>query len=382
MRKNALRMPDVQFRKENEIKTQYSTRILQDEWTSYEDEIKRLHGERKTKVEILEALESESFYPSMPQLSKQMRKWGLKVYGQRKDAPADLQRKDGLASDTDTLTPPSTISSNVDILVEIETEVTEHAQDDPLADFQGTCFSETGHHYHVDTQVKEDLPMPIAVDDISILDASSETSSIRKFHALAARLKKPTNASSHSLPNGTDTMSICSRDSWSFRRVTGMPVNSSTERLRTPDSSSDQHRTTFFAPGSEEDLRRLQISPLLPLRQSSQIGAATMKFSCPPRNERKRGHAGTSLPPIACWWPLSQPNFEDEIRFSAACKLLSIFKLSLSIVTAFETDKPGVLGPTQAFHDFHDSLLLGIGCLHEALFNLLSTGDAWMEDSK
>jgi hypothetical protein len=283
-------MLDVQFRRENEIKTQYSTRILQDEWASYEDEIKRLHGERKTKVEILEALKSASFYPSMPQLNKQMRRWGLKVYGQPKDAPADLQRKDGPASDTDTLTPPSTISSHVDILVEIETEIIEHAQDYLLADYQGTCFSETGHHGHADTQVKEDLLMPVAVDNISMLDASSETSSMRKFHALAVRLNKPTNASSHSLPNGTDTMSICSRDSWSFRRVTGMPVNSSTERLRTPDSSLDQRRMTFFAPGSEEDLRKLQMSPLLPLRQSLKIGAASMKLSCPPRNERKSGH--------------------------------------------------------------------------------------------
>jgi hypothetical protein len=377
-------MPDVQFRKENEIKTQYSTRILQDEWISYENEIRRLHGDRKTKVEILKALESESFYPSMPQLSKQMRKWGLKVYGQRKGASADLQKKDGLASDTDTLIPLSTISSNVEIHEEIETEVIDHVQDDPPAGFQGTCFSEAGHHCQVTTQMIEDPSAPTTVDNIWMLDASSETSSMRKFHALAVRSKKPANASSHSLPTGADTMSICSGDSWSFHCVTGMPVNSSTERLKTHDStcSSDLRGKTLIAPDSEEDLRKLQMSPLLPLRQSSQRGVATMKLSPPPRTVRKRVTTDTSLPPIACWWPLSPPKYEDEIRFSTAYKLLSIFKLSLSIVTAFETNKPDVLGPTQAFHDFHDSLLLGIGYLNEDLFSLLNNDYEWTEDSK
>lgn len=386
MRKNALGVADVQFRKENEVKTEYSSRISQHKWDSHEDEIRRLHGEKRTKAEILDALETEYFHPSMPQLNKQMRRWGLKVYGQRTDVPADLQQSGGSAStpNTDTSIPENDILSTGDIHMHIETEVIERMEYTSPLNAQGAFLL---HEADLCRQCgifsNEETGEPHAVDNMSMLDGSSETSSMRTFHAFATRLKtKRTSLSSLSLLPAADTISICSGDSWSFRRVTGMPVNTSTERLQTPDSNSDQRRATFFAAGSEEDLKRLQKSPVLPLRSPLQVGMATTSLSRSVRNERKRVNADQSLPPIACWWPLSAPKYEDEIRFTAAYNLLSVFKSSLSILAAFETNKLGALGPTQAFHDFHDSLLLGIELLNEALFNLLRASDDWSEDSK
>jgi hypothetical protein len=75
-------MASFTFRKENEIKNEYASRIDEKTWMLNESTIRSLHAERKSRKEILHLLGTKhDFRLTMGQLNAQMRKWGLKVYG-------------------------------------------------------------------------------------------------------------------------------------------------------------------------------------------------------------------------------------------------------------------------------------------------------------
>lgn len=80
-------MLNLRFRQENVVKLEYAPRITQVDWDRHANAVKNMHEERKTRREILEALNHEhDFRPSMAQLNTHMRKRKLRVYGKAGDS--------------------------------------------------------------------------------------------------------------------------------------------------------------------------------------------------------------------------------------------------------------------------------------------------------
>lgn len=71
----------LNFRKENEVKLEYATRIFQAVWEQHKDVIRSMHSRRLTRQEMLFELEEKyCFRPSLGQLNAQMKTWGLHSY--------------------------------------------------------------------------------------------------------------------------------------------------------------------------------------------------------------------------------------------------------------------------------------------------------------
>lgn len=78
-------MATLTYRRANEVKLDYASRISPEVWSQYETVIRWLHAQNNTKNDIVQRLgEVYDFHPTIGQLNVQTRKWGLKVYGVRK----------------------------------------------------------------------------------------------------------------------------------------------------------------------------------------------------------------------------------------------------------------------------------------------------------